>query len=264
MIVAESLKVQLFSDLHQEFSAFTPPDADVDVVVLAGDIYTGTRGIEWAITTFKNKPVVFLAGNHEFYGHSFPSLNLKLQAKAAGTHVHVLQNSTVEINGWLLLGATLWTNYALNGNSVLSMMAASGSMNDYSRIRHSDHDYRRLRPADILPHHAESVQWLDTTLEANSHKRCVVITHHAPSGLSIPEKYRDDPNNPCYASSLEHLILKHQPVAWLHGHIHAFRDYWIDNTRVLCHPRGYDDGKAHKEQTGFDAHRVFELANRSI
>jgi hypothetical protein len=54
------MKIQLLSDLHNEFlrNARTDPkhkwtglipETQADIIVLAGDIDTGTNGIEWAI-----------------------------------------------------------------------------------------------------------------------------------------------------------------------------------------------------------------------
>lgn len=31
----------------------------------------------------------------------------------------------------------------------------------------------------------------------------------------------------------------HAPSVWIHGHIHANRDYVIGGTRVIANPRGY-------------------------
>jgi hypothetical protein len=42
------MKIRVLSDLHLEFAGWTPPPADADVIVLAGDIHVGVRGIEWA------------------------------------------------------------------------------------------------------------------------------------------------------------------------------------------------------------------------
>ena len=43
------MKLLVLSDLHTEFGDFNPPEADADIVVLAGDIGVGTTGI--ALTT---------------------------------------------------------------------------------------------------------------------------------------------------------------------------------------------------------------------
>jgi predicted phosphodiesterase len=86
----EILNIHLLSDLHLEFQDFSPAKHDVDVVVLAGDIDLLARGVEWANKNFRC-PVVYVAGNHEFYkGHLDRTLG-KMRANAH-THVHVLEN----------------------------------------------------------------------------------------------------------------------------------------------------------------------------
>jgi predicted phosphodiesterase len=61
-------KLHILSDLHQEFSSFQPPSTDADIIILAGDIWKGNKGVYWARDTFPDKPIVYVMGNHEFYG----------------------------------------------------------------------------------------------------------------------------------------------------------------------------------------------------
>jgi predicted phosphodiesterase len=46
------MKLLIYSDLHVEFAPFVPEANDADVVILAGDIHVGKKGIEWAIAHF--------------------------------------------------------------------------------------------------------------------------------------------------------------------------------------------------------------------
>ncbi len=43
------------------------PEVTADVVVLAGDIDRGTKGVAWARQAFRDVPVLYEAGNHEHY-----------------------------------------------------------------------------------------------------------------------------------------------------------------------------------------------------
>ena len=61
------MRIHLLSDLHNEFSPFTPEVLETDVVILAGDIDVKTRGVDWAKRAFSG-PVLYVPGNHEFYG----------------------------------------------------------------------------------------------------------------------------------------------------------------------------------------------------
>lgn len=68
------MKLLILSDLHNDMDEMSVVvdgrriDADVDVVVLAGDIEEGLRSPEWARRAFPNKEIILVAGNHEFYG----------------------------------------------------------------------------------------------------------------------------------------------------------------------------------------------------
>jgi len=72
----------------------------------------------------------------------------------------------------------------------------------------------------------------------------IVITHHAPSMLSIHPSYEGDPLNPCYATELE---LDKWPNYWIHGHIHCVQNYIHNGCNILCNPGGYS-----REWTGFE------------
>lgn len=56
-----SMKLNVMSDVHNEFSVLPIPKTDADVVILAGDIHLGNRAIDWA-QQFE-KPVIYLMGN---------------------------------------------------------------------------------------------------------------------------------------------------------------------------------------------------------
>jgi len=62
------MRVQVLSDLHIEFEDLKLEQVDSDVVVLAGDIHVKDKGVSWALRNFKDKPVLYVLGNHEFYG----------------------------------------------------------------------------------------------------------------------------------------------------------------------------------------------------
>src|SRR3989442_5594601 len=41
------------------------PTPDADVVILAGDVHLGREGRKWIRNHFRDKPVVYVLGNHE-------------------------------------------------------------------------------------------------------------------------------------------------------------------------------------------------------
>src|SRR4051812_9957719 len=98
------MRIQLASDLHLEFLQATfpretliAPAADADVLVLAGDIGCRLGAIElfadWPV------PVLYIAGNHEFYGFDIKAVREDLANAARGTSVHFLDNSVADFGG---------------------------------------------------------------------------------------------------------------------------------------------------------------------
>ena len=84
-----------------------------DVVILAGDVNIGTKGIEWIKSAIPNKPVIYVLGNHEYYKGSYPKTLNKILALASDSNVHVLENRSIIIDNVRFHGATLWTDFSL-------------------------------------------------------------------------------------------------------------------------------------------------------
>jgi Icc-related predicted phosphoesterase len=248
------MRLHILSDLHLEFAPFTAPAVQADAVILAGDIGNGHDGLEWALKAFVDRPVVYVLGNHEFYGQRLQQLIKDLHELAAGTSVHLLENETCIIGDVVFLGATLWTDFALNGDPVMAEVIAQTSLNDFQRIRTLP-QYYRLTPADTHRLHLESRRWLEAQFLALKGRKVVVVTHHAPSKESIPPRFAGDPCNPAFASDLSAFIVETEARVWVHGHIHCCCDYTLGKTRVLANPRGYPAETRH----GFEPGLVVEV-----
>jgi Icc-related predicted phosphoesterase len=242
------MRILIISDLHLEFSrgefrGYQPPECDV--VVIAGDTHPGVLGVMWMAKTFGSTPVVSCSGNHEYYGkRQIHRHDTKLQDKAAeqnreyGSQIHYLQNSSVVIGGVRFLGGTLWTDFKLQGQEVQAKLAAQSQMNDYQHILMSQG--RRITPDFIQREHENTRDFIDDALsEEGFSGPTVVVTHHCPSDKSRDPGYGDDVLNACYASHLDGMMHAYKPQLWVHGHIHTSADYLIDETRVICNPRGY-------------------------
>ena len=67
----------------------------------------------------------------------------------------------------------------------------------------------------------------------------MVVSHFAPTRLSISPLFENSPINASFVSDLEDRIKDWQPALWLHGHTHGSFDYQVGKTRVICNPRGY-------------------------
>lgn len=248
------MRLHVLADLHLEFGRVDIPETDADVVVCAGDVHTGTRGLEWIASQFPSKPVIYVLGNHEFYHHALPAMTEQLRRATEGTQIHLLENESVELCGYWFLGSTLWTDFELRGSPEIAMLIAKDRMNDYRVVRSSIAN-RTLRPDDTRKLHLESVTWLRRELKVHDPERTVIVTHHAPSARSEAPAYARSPLTPAFASNLDAIIADSGVPLWLHGHTHWNVDYQLGSTRVLTNQRGYPSENCR----GFDPRMVVEL-----
>src|SRR4051812_18495870 len=107
------MKLNVLSDLHLSRGSLAIPGVDTDVVILAGDIARPREAMAWASAIAK--PVLYVAGNHEFYGGSIAGTLAELKALCSGTRVQVLDNDEACIENVRFLGTTLWTDFLLFG-----------------------------------------------------------------------------------------------------------------------------------------------------
>lgn len=195
------MKLLVLSDLHVEFAPFVP-DAEAsqaaDVIVLAGDIHKGVQGMDWARKTFPNKKIIYVAGNHEFYGQHWDKLLDRLRTQARVHGVHFLENETVTIEGIRFLGATLWTDFELFGpeNRPRTMVAAKHGMNDFQAIQAEPlvnegkrYGYKRIKltPFHTLQRHQESLAWLRQELQ-NGVMVCLSALWWCPTTIHTPSQ----------------------------------------------------------------------------
>jgi Icc-related predicted phosphoesterase len=206
-------------------------------------------------------PVIYVYGNHEAYGLIFEDFEIDLrQASQKATDIHFLDAGQMIFQGVRFLGATLWTDFRLFGDSVFeknqAMYDAQQMMNDYRRIHLVSSPFGRLRPRDTAAMHEEQRAWLEEQLSIPFDGKTVVVTHMAPSAKSVLPVYRNDALTPAYASHLDTLV--EQADLWVHGHMHASSDYKIGKCRVVCNPRGYPT-RSGAENATFDPDLVIEI-----
>ncbi len=242
------MRLHILSDLHLDCAPYQPLVREADVIVLAGDTHPGLDGIRWARTAWPDKPVVYIAGNHEYYGENYHSHLARMRELAAGSNVHFLEQDSFWIGDVTFLGTTLWTDLNFFGNIPLAAMELSRGLRDFLCIR-IEPRYRRLHPSDTARIHRESLGWLAQELGRHAGKKLVVVTHHGVGPLSVPPDYIHDPCQPGYTSQLTNFIRDNPVRLWIHGHTHHAFDYAIGGTGILTNPRGYP----HERNHGFNS-----------
>lgn len=245
--LALSMKLLVYSDLHNEFDPFSPPMVNADVVILAGDISTRVKGVEWANEAF-NCLCLYVAGNHEFYGGHLDRTLEKMKAVAA-PHTRVLENEVFVHGNVRFIGTTGWTDFTSSGDQLLAIGIVSDSMNDFRKIRTEDH--RRIRPDDLVKRNHIARDWLEAQLSTPFGGKTVVITHHAPM-VEVTGQRNDGHVMSAFANQWRGLVL--QADVWVFGHTHKAVDAQVGSTRVVSNPRGYPN-----ESTGFNAEFLVEL-----
>lgn len=223
------MKIRLLSDLHLEFEkdqgvAFinSLDPGDSDVLVLAGDITVCNLVCPTLRKLTAKWPyVIYLCGNHEFYGTDIAVFKRRVLRE-------MLPNNLMwfGVQGYQILhqevafaGATLW--FPRRERS----WHHRKSISDFSLIEHADEQ--------IPIAHQEDVRQL------RRFSPDVVVTHHLPCTASVSPRYRGSLLNDFFEADQEALVRELHPKLWLHGHTHDSVDVMVGETRVVCNPRGY-------------------------
>ena len=225
------MRINYFSDIHLEFGALSAPDNDAELIVAAGDIGIFKQGLDWLKTL--DKPVIYVAGNHEFYTCEYKDALKAIRAECAGSNVHFLENNTFVYKGTRFLGCSLWTDLYVDGDEKAE--AIGKSLNDFRKITFNDEAFNQIIFSKL---HYVSKQWLEEELEKPFDGKTIVVTHYAPTEWSW-----NDASNAlkklAYCNDLKYLFHEYEIDAWFHGHIHSPGDYRIAGARILSNPRGY-------------------------
>ena len=252
------MRIQVLSDLHIEFNGDVPPVAgDVDVLVCAGDLHPWNAKIYDRIARAWSpaREIVFVPGNHEYYGRDMRRARREMARWAERRGWTLLDGASEMLEGIRFIGATLWTDFALDGacRKTGALLLAQNEINDFKLIRAGT---RTWTAQDSVQRHEEERGFLEQALGTAraAGDATVVVTHHGPSTRSIAPRWRNHPLNPAFASDLDRLIMQTQPLLWIQGHTHDGFEHEIGRTRLICNPRGYRG-----ENREFDPAKVIEV-----
>lgn len=269
------MKINLVSDLHLDCGYQELPGGEV--LILAGDIceardfkkeFHSTRLIGSKPGTYKfydffyhecakYDRVFYVLGNHEHYHGRFDRTYFELES-ILPKNFRLLDNEYEEYKGVLFLGATLWTD--CDRGNPLTIHTVKYGMNDFRAIKNhyvNKDIYHKLTPEYTISVHKNTLKFFHNVLTEKANTPTVVITHHAPSYLSIHERYKGNAMNAAYVSDLSEFILDHENIQyWVHGHNHDHFDYMVGNTRVLANPRGY---VGYEDTSSFDSGFSFKI-----
>jgi Icc-related predicted phosphoesterase len=222
------------SDLHLEFHAdkgvgFIKAHKPVgeDVLVLPGDVLPlkhRDEAVKYArlIRDAAQVPVVYVAGNHEYYGSNPFSVRDNLKAVVDEVEgFHHLDCGVLELAGKRFIGGTMW--FPELGDNQRHEYALS----DFSLIR-------KFKPW-VYEQHERFKNLLKNYLKEGD----IVVSHHLPSYRCVADKFAGSELNRFFAARMDPYIRERKPGAWFFGHTHTHVDLDIDGCRVVANPLGY-------------------------
>lgn len=265
------MRILYFSDVHLEvrerqatslWTSVLPlgvgPDLSpfagvADLLVLAGDIgrLRSTRNVSplsyaRQAAAFLGCRVILVPGNHEYYRGSFDEDRAALlTADIPG--VTVLDRGEARVGALRVLGATLWTDYALTGDPAAAMAAAAGEIHDHRLIRRRADD-AGFTPADALAEHRLSRAWLGDRLATPHAGPTLVVTHHVPHPAACHPVHGLNELAPAFCSDCGGLIAAAASacaVAWIFGHHHWSQAIEVHGLRLLSAQPGYPGEDTH-------------------
>ncbi len=285
------MKIRYYSDLHIDphwFIHFDPPkqpDEHEQVLVIAGDLAEYKHVGKYLFDMSQRfKHVVFVMGNHEYYGTSISRGIDKIRDDMVAlndghfpTNVSILEDDWVIVEDVAFIGATLWAS--MDEQDPFVIWNAKTRMNDYKKIRQPTGDGqgqsaygRRLQPTTTIKKHYDSRYYIidaaQSLGEVPAVRKVVVVTHHGPTRQSIQPSFKGDGLNGVYVSELSSYIQLAPIDLWFHGHVHHNFDYIVTAgeddstpTRVLTNPRGYRMKKYPNqvENDAFDENAIVEI-----
>lgn len=225
------MKFRVLSDLHLEFHmdhgesmVAGQKDDAWDVLLLAGDITTARFAEEtarWFQKAAAGRPVIWVLGNHEFYGDTVEG-TFKEWRRACALHgVTALENETVDVGGHRIHGTTLWFPHSGGfepTDSMLGDFQYIGGFRDFIK---------------------DASQKAGAYLKGSVRPGDVVVTHHLPHRSSVAARYQGDALTRYFLNDVSEFVEGCGAALWVHGHTHDTMRYRAGSTQVVCNPFGY-------------------------
>lgn len=232
------MKLLILSDVHTEFRVpeiIVP--VETDVIILAGDI--GVYGEE-SLKDFLhkmneyNKPVLYVLGNHEFYGTSnidyLHVMEWFRNLEKEFCNLIILHNETVIVEGVNFVGTPLWTNF---DDDFWMEKVSQKSISDFVESCFTTKDYIQM--------YEESEMFIASNIVPEMIN--VVITHFPPLEELTNPKF---PKYNSYFNNRMGWVCNLDVDLWVYGHNHWSLDKEINGVHFASNQLGYP-----RESTNF-------------
>ena len=216
------MNIQYCSDLHLEFPEnkallkAKPLIPIGNILLLAGDI------VPFAVMEKHNDFFDYVAdnfeftywipGNHEYYYSDV--------TKRSGTFIENIRSNVVLLNNQAVIQektrfvfSTLWSRI-----NPAYQFQIERCMSDFHVIKYNGYRYTADH-CNLL--HSDCMNFIKPELEQAFDGTTLVVSHHMPTFMNYPPKFKGDVLNEAFAVELHDLIERTQPQYWIYCHIHA-------------------------------------------
>ena len=232
------MKICLISDIHCEFYDRTEllemiPSEGYDILLLLGDISEDAGFIQRICQKITDKPIIYVLGNHEFYGNAFSGMPV-IEAS-----YHDLENiydnltvfsskfNYVQAGGYVFFGGTNWPNIPVN---------------DQFGISRCIHDFRTGNVS--IDESVYSKIELDNNMDAyfnlvyDVNKTYIGLSHFIPGEFACAEHWKGNSLNCYFVSPIRFNIIEKCDY-WLFGHGHDPINTIVEGCNFISNPLGY-------------------------
>ena len=266
------LSMLILSDLHFEYRIHTVESwiranclaLGVDVLVLAGDICAASQlvhvlGLFRKVFNGPNQHIVYVPGNHEHWMSSRVLVREACaSAEATISNVHCLLNRSEVILGRTFIGGTMWWEkcdlaesqpywsdfHMISGDPVATKVTRADGTPDI--------DFRTVSFKEwVYEENLAFQELIHSHLKAGT-KDSIVVTHMLPHEACVDPRWRDSPTNAFFLCDMSREMIALKPAAWIHGHTHASVFTFIEDTHIVCNPRGNEMANGSDENKAFD------------
>ncbi len=252
------MKIQYCSDLHLEFlqnNKFIKKHPLIpagDILIMAGDI------VPFAVMDEQHDFFNYLAdnfettywvpGNHEYYHWDISTKSGAIN-EAIRSNVFVVNNQTIQTGKTRLIFSTLWSDISPDASFFIQRRMADFSAINFNGKPFTTDEYNTL--------HSECKKFIEDELVEKVTTATMVITHHVPTFLQYPVKYKRDVLNEAFATELHSMIEQSSIDYWLYGHHHFNTPlFTIGKTKLITNQLGYIK---FRENIGFKNDAVIEI-----
>ena len=253
------MKIQYCSDLHLEFTENNryvnknPILPAGEILLLAGDILPfALNHLEYSFFDYVAdhfEAVYWVPGNHEYYGYDMKKINDPIFEKIR-SNIFLVNNQIIIYKEVNIICSTLWSHISPESELLLQKR-----LTDFAAITVNGEPFLPLHFNQL---HETGLAFLKNEISQLAvGSKNIVVSHHVPTFLQYPPKYKKSELSQGFAVELYDLIEDSNVSNWLYGHHHFNTpDFKLGKTTMRTNQLGYT--RQH-EHGSFKKNAVFEI-----